>query len=603
MNNGSSKRQKTERGSTVGSVDLFHPASPTVSPGGNSRRLDAGVSPSDEASVSSLRSLGRTIRASSENQHGLADVLLQRNSMYQQQQARLSNPNFRRIGIGIAHRRDKAHSILSPLQHHVPAASRSTKSDDIMATIQGVPNLEMERQVHCQEELLVFQDRCHVGASDVVPTLVNDIPRDRHLRMMMSRKAAGRQHPSDSSPCLHDLAATREYLQLAERANSSLALEGLLGNAAQQHVLSPSSPWDEPAVLQRQQIQQQELEEQSDALIRLLLRQKQRRQQMALMSSTVPQRQVQLEIQNVQDQIVHKPRVPPVAGLMTTEIDYKLGALLQVQNFRIRSTETSLLSQGGLLSPPTSSTYDTTPSSLLDWKHPSQCLLQQQHREQPLSRMAQERVLCTRINTDEKYAEDCGNIEGSRPGRNGVGLIESKFTSSIDPVEAVPKDAFKDRDVNGRATSLPTLLAMPSDRSHLSEHQTLLRYQVEVFGAEEEDVATHTKGRNKPVELGQIGVRCRHCKILPVSERLRGSVYFPRTVEGFYQAVQHMNSIHLQSGECQCMGDKLRKRFAELVAYRGSSNGAGRSYWERQARALGLENTDDGILFVGKKQD
>lgn len=160
-----------------------------------------------------------------------------------------------------------------------------------------------------------------------------------------------------------------------------------------------------------------------------------------------------------------------------------------------------------------------------------------------------------------------------------------------------PPDAFVDRDPDGRARDLPTLLVVPMDHMQLSSHQTLLRYQIEVFRAGEEDTSTHTRGRNKPVQLGQIGIRCRHCKVLPVSRRKRGSVYFPRAVEGFYQAAQNMNSTHLQTGECPLMGNALRQEFANLIATRGVSTGAGRAYWAKQARKLGLRNTDTGIVF------
>mmetsp|Transcript_17714 Transcript_17714/g.40653 ORF Transcript_17714/g.40653 Transcript_17714/m.40653 type:complete len:753 (+) Transcript_17714:283-2541(+) len=160
-----------------------------------------------------------------------------------------------------------------------------------------------------------------------------------------------------------------------------------------------------------------------------------------------------------------------------------------------------------------------------------------------------------------------------------------------------PADAFIDRDPDGRARDLPTLLVVPMDHMQLSSHQTLLRYQIEVFRAGEEDTSTHTRGRNKPVQLGQIGIRCRHCKVLPVCRRKRGSVYFPRAVEGFYQAAQNMNSTHLQTGECPLMGEALRREFANLIATRGVSTGAGRAYWAKQARKLGLRNTENGIVF------
>jgi len=164
-----------------------------------------------------------------------------------------------------------------------------------------------------------------------------------------------------------------------------------------------------------------------------------------------------------------------------------------------------------------------------------------------------------------------------------------------------PPDAFVDRDPDGRAHDLPTLLVVPMDHMQLSSHQTLLRYQIEVFRAGEEDTSTHTRGRNKPVQLGQIGIRCRHCKVLPVSRRKRGSVYFPRAVEGFYQAAQNMNSTHLQTGECPLMGNALRQEFANLIATRGVSTGAGRAYWAKQAKKLGLRNTENGIVFDKKE--
>ena len=34
----------------------------------------------------------------------------------------------------------------------------------------------------------------------------------------------------------------------------------------------------------------------------------------------------------------------------------------------------------------------------------------------------------------------------------------------------------------------------------------------EAFGATEEDIAAPMHGRNKPIALGQVGIRCMHCK-------------------------------------------------------------------------------------------
>jgi hypothetical protein len=60
--------------------------------------------------------------------------------------------------------------------------------------------------------------------------------------------------------------------------------------------------------------------------------------------------------------------------------------------------------------------------------------------------------------------------------------------------------------------SLPICLARSVvDEYKSSEYQNLLLQQIEAFQATEEDVMTHTRGRNKPILLGQVGIRCRHC--------------------------------------------------------------------------------------------
>lgn len=56
---------------------------------------------------------------------------------------------------------------------------------------------------------------------------------------------------------------------------------------------------------------------------------------------------------------------------------------------------------------------------------------------------------------------------------------------------------------DGFPRQLPALLAQVEDRHKLSAHQVLLRHQIEAFQATNDDVATHTRGRNKPITLKQ----------------------------------------------------------------------------------------------------
>lgn len=82
---------------------------------------------------------------------------------------------------------------------------------------------------------------------------------------------------------------------------------------------------------------------------------------------------------------------------------------------------------------------------------------------------------------------------------------------------------------------LPMVLYMDFDAETLSDYQCLLRQQIEVFEAGPDDVNASAQGRNNPILLGQVGIRCRHCAAYKV--KARGSVYYSRTIvsaSGYY---------------------------------------------------------------------
>ena len=143
----------------------------------------------------------------------------------------------------------------------------------------------------------------------------------------------------------------------------------------------------------------------------------------------------------------------------------------------------------------------------------------------------------------------------------------------------------------------PVTLAIPEDTRKLSEQQVFLRHQIEAFQAGEDDISTHTRGRNKPIVLGQVGIRCKHCAHLSVVQKQKGSTYFPASLLGLYQAAQNMSTSHLQSGVCQSMPVKVKEKFAALSAVKVGSSGAGRPYWAKAAQKLGFVDTEDGIRF------
>jgi hypothetical protein len=148
---------------------------------------------------------------------------------------------------------------------------------------------------------------------------------------------------------------------------------------------------------------------------------------------------------------------------------------------------------------------------------------------------------------------------------------------------------------------LPKSLAHPNDELLLSSHQVLLRQQIEAFEATEEDAKTTFRGRNRRIRVGQVGIRCRHCKNTPPFQRQPGSMYFPCSTAGIYQASQNMSSTHLQCGLCHAMPEQLRQQFAELIPTKMTGSMAGRPYWTNCAREMGLVDTEEGIQFGPRK--
>jgi hypothetical protein len=157
-----------------------------------------------------------------------------------------------------------------------------------------------------------------------------------------------------------------------------------------------------------------------------------------------------------------------------------------------------------------------------------------------------------------------------------------------------------DREPQGDTplVSRTAILARPCDAvSGLSNHQILLRSQIQVFQATLDDVQTHTRGRNKSIALGQVGIRCLHCAHLPAARRQKGAVYFPASIYGLYQAAQNMNTTHIQCGLCQAMPESAKAQCSRTLAAKGGNSGTGRKYWAQSAAELGLVDTEKGIFF------
>jgi hypothetical protein len=133
-------------------------------------------------------------------------------------------------------------------------------------------------------------------------------------------------------------------------------------------------------------------------------------------------------------------------------------------------------------------------------------------------------------------------------------------------------------------------MARDTDLGNLSEYQMLVREQLEFFESNESDADTITQGRKKKILLGQVGIRCIHCRGMPLRARGKASVYYPAKLSGVYQASQNMASNHLIS-TCSQIPDGLRAKLIRLRDRKDTARG-GKQYWADSCVVLGLY--DDG---------
>jgi hypothetical protein len=159
----------------------------------------------------------------------------------------------------------------------------------------------------------------------------------------------------------------------------------------------------------------------------------------------------------------------------------------------------------------------------------------------------------------------------------------------------------------------PMPLAMPSDKDWLTPlHCFVRRHCVEVFTATDMDVATPSKGKRKPIHVGQVGIRCPHChqEQPPAAEqphrdslgqsssssktRERGSVYYPTTISSIYNATMNLLQRHLHN--CTAVPEDIMQRYEALKADDARS-GTSKRYWIESALSLGLVDTLTGIRF------
>lgn len=194
--------------------------------------------------------------------------------------------------------------------------------------------------------------------------------------------------------------------------------------------------------------------------------------------------------------------------------------------------------------------------------------------------------------------------EASKPSASrSTNTSSSSSTTSpnTDPHEIEFREEDGETEYKQLAKSLP--LAMSSDSNWITPLHCFVReHCVEIFTANDADVYTPSKGKRRPIHVGQVGIRCPHCHANPdgggnKSGREKGSVYYPTTIASIYNATMNLLQRHLSS--CDHVPSHILQRYSVLKADDARS-GTSKKYWVDSAKSLGLVDTPAGIRISGK---
>jgi hypothetical protein len=138
------------------------------------------------------------------------------------------------------------------------------------------------------------------------------------------------------------------------------------------------------------------------------------------------------------------------------------------------------------------------------------------------------------------------------------------------------------------------ILAQPEDQMALSETLCTIRENVEIFVATQEDVDAPAPGRKHPVVVGQVGLRCVHCRnTVRSSDRVKRAVCYPSSIQRIYRTVIDMKLDHFQY--CPFVPPALKQHLSDLKQVNARSTGTTMQYFVRSAEKIGLVNGPSGI--------
>ncbi|GFH53921.1 hypothetical protein CTEN210_10397 [Chaetoceros tenuissimus] len=152
--------------------------------------------------------------------------------------------------------------------------------------------------------------------------------------------------------------------------------------------------------------------------------------------------------------------------------------------------------------------------------------------------------------------------------------------------------------LNGGTCHGPSLitLATPQDADNLSSIHCFVRKNIEVFEATEEDIFVPCSGRKALLVLGQVGLRCIHCKAVPPPLRTRRAACYPRSISQVYKCVRNMTYDHFPN--CDFLPINVKKEFERLKGGAKGSSYTSKFYCDSAVK-LGMQDEGKYVTLNG----
>ncbi len=228
----------------------------------------------------------------------------------------------------------------------------------------------------------------------------------------------------------------------------------------------------------------------------------------------------------------------------------------------------------------------------------------------PPASMYSELLQTYAIEAMKHNAAGTANVKPGSPSREEtISALESASTIRPHYPVSQDKDIFDEElkqpplkpdqvscDQNQNILTHPTTLFISTDHMFLDPVHNFLRSScIEVFVAGDQQSG---RGAKSP-QIGQVGLRCGHCKHVHRSKRAKQAVSYPSKTINIFESVRNFQRTHFEA--CECIPDELKVRYEELklelYSYKKFQQKYLKAYYAEAGCEIGLVDTPNGIIF------